>query len=59
VRAGEIVAFAGLVGSGRSEVVQAVFGVDERDAGVVKVSGKKLKAHSSRAAMSAGMALVP
>ncbi|WP_370963181.1 sugar ABC transporter ATP-binding protein [Amycolatopsis sp. cg9] len=59
VRAGEIVAFAGLVGSGRSEVVQAVFGVDERDAGVVKVSGKKLKPHSSRAAMGAGMALVP
>ncbi|RSD07427.1 sugar ABC transporter ATP-binding protein [Amycolatopsis eburnea] len=59
VRAGEIVAFAGLVGSGRSEVVQAVFGVDERDAGVVKVGGKKLKPHSSRAAMGAGMALVP
>ncbi|MEU7784446.1 sugar ABC transporter ATP-binding protein [Amycolatopsis sp. NPDC049159] len=59
VRAGEIVAFAGLVGSGRSEVVQAVFGVDERDAGVVKVSGKKLKPHSSRVAMGAGMALVP
>jgi rhamnose transport system ATP-binding protein len=59
VRAGEIVAFAGLVGSGRSEVVQAVFGVDERDAGVVKINGKKLKAHSSRAAMAAGMALVP
>ncbi|MEU0791919.1 sugar ABC transporter ATP-binding protein [Amycolatopsis sp. NPDC005961] len=59
VRAGEIVAFAGLVGSGRSEVVQAVFGVDERDAGVVKIGGKKLKAHSSRAAMAAGMALVP
>jgi rhamnose transport system ATP-binding protein len=59
VRAGEIVAFAGLVGSGRSEVVQAVFGVDERDAGVVKVGGKKLKPHSARAAMAAGMALVP
>ncbi|QRP49367.1 sugar ABC transporter ATP-binding protein [Amycolatopsis sp. FDAARGOS 1241] len=59
VRAGEIVAFAGLVGSGRSEVVQAVFGVDERDAGVVRVNGKKLKPHSPRAAMAAGMALVP
>ncbi|MEW2508250.1 sugar ABC transporter ATP-binding protein [Amycolatopsis sp. NPDC047767] len=59
VRAGEIVAFAGLVGSGRSEVVQAVFGVDERDAGVVRLNGKKLKAHSPRAAMAAGMALVP
>ncbi|MEV4604622.1 sugar ABC transporter ATP-binding protein [Amycolatopsis sp. NPDC049253] len=59
VRAGEIVAFAGLVGSGRSEVVQAVFGVDERDAGVVRLNGKKLKPHSPRASMAAGMALVP
>ncbi|WIX76592.1 sugar ABC transporter ATP-binding protein [Amycolatopsis carbonis] len=59
VRAGEIVAFAGLVGAGRSEVVQAVFGVDERDAGVVRLNGKKLKPHSPRAAMAAGMALVP
>ncbi|KAA9157435.1 sugar ABC transporter ATP-binding protein [Amycolatopsis acidicola] len=59
VRAGEIVAFAGLVGSGRSEVVQAVFGVDERDAGEVRLLGKKLRPGSPRAAMSAGMALVP
>ncbi len=59
VRAGEIVAFAGLVGSGRSEVVQAVFGVDKRDGGVVRLSGRKLKAGSPRAAMAAGMALVP
>ncbi|MEU4673553.1 sugar ABC transporter ATP-binding protein [Amycolatopsis sp. NPDC023774] len=59
VRAGEIVAFAGLVGAGRSEVVQAVFGVDERDAGVVRLNGKKLKPHSPRASMAAGMALVP
>jgi rhamnose transport system ATP-binding protein len=59
VRAGEIVAFAGLVGSGRSEVVQAVFGVDDRDTGVVRLNGKKLRAGSPRAAMAAGMALVP
>jgi rhamnose transport system ATP-binding protein len=59
VRAGEIVAFAGLVGSGRSEVVQAVFGVDERDAGVVRLNGKKLRPNSPRAAMAVGMALVP
>jgi rhamnose transport system ATP-binding protein len=59
VRAGEIVAFAGLVGSGRSEVMQAVFGVDERDEGMVRLNGKRLRPHSPRAAMSAGMALVP
>jgi rhamnose transport system ATP-binding protein len=59
VRAGEIVALAGLVGSGRSEVVQAVFGVDGRDTGTVRVNGKRVRPHSSRAAMAAGMALVP
>src|SRR4051794_36170287 len=59
VRAGEIVALAGLVGAGRSEVMQAVFGVDPYDAGTVRVKGKKLKAGSPRAAMAAGMALVP
>ncbi|WP_037306125.1 sugar ABC transporter ATP-binding protein [Amycolatopsis orientalis] len=59
VRAGEIVAFAGLVGSGRSEVVQAVFGVDERDTGSVRLNGKRIRPRSPRAAMAAGMALVP
>jgi len=59
VRAGEIVALAGLVGAGRSEVVQAVFGVDGRDAGTVRVNGRRVRPHSSRAAMAAGMALVP
>jgi len=59
VRAGEIVALAGLVGSGRSEVVQSIFGVDPRDAGTVRVNGKALKAGSPRAAMAAGVALVP
>jgi rhamnose transport system ATP-binding protein len=59
VRAGEIVALAGLVGSGRSEVVQSIFGVDPRDAGTVKVGGATLKPASPRAAMAAGVALVP
>ena len=59
VRAGEIVALAGLVGSGRSEVMQAVFGVDPYDTGTVTFLGKKLKKQSPRAAMAAGMALVP
>ncbi|TDD65073.1 sugar ABC transporter ATP-binding protein [Jiangella aurantiaca] len=59
VRAGEIVALAGLVGSGRSEVVQAVFGIDPRDAGTVRVAGRTLPAGNSKAAMRAGVALVP
>ncbi|MFE6132573.1 sugar ABC transporter ATP-binding protein [Streptomyces sp. NBC_01167] len=59
VHRGEIVALAGLVGAGRSEVVQAVFGVDRPDAGEVTVAGRKLPAGSPTAAMDAGIALVP
>ncbi|MFD7091889.1 sugar ABC transporter ATP-binding protein [Streptomyces sp. NPDC059892] len=59
VRRGEIVALAGLVGAGRSEVAQAVFGVDRADAGEVVVDGRSLPAGSPTAAMDAGLALVP
>ncbi|HWM38893.1 MAG TPA: sugar ABC transporter ATP-binding protein [Streptomyces sp.] len=59
VRRGEIVALAGLVGAGRSEVVQAVFGVDRADAGEVEVEGTRLRPGSPTAAMHAGVALVP
>ncbi|MDH2425365.1 sugar ABC transporter ATP-binding protein [Sphaerisporangium sp. TRM90804] len=59
VRRGEIVALAGLVGAGRSEVARAVFGIDRWDAGSVEVNGRRLPAASPTAAMSAGLALVP
>jgi rhamnose transport system ATP-binding protein len=59
VHAGEIVALAGLVGAGRSEVVRAVFGIDRYDAGEVRVAGRRLPPGSPRAAMAAGLALVP
>ncbi|WP_394350127.1 sugar ABC transporter ATP-binding protein [Streptomonospora sp. PA3] len=59
VRAGEIVALAGLVGAGRSEVVRAVFGVDRYDSGTVRVSGRRLPPGRPSAAMAAGVALVP
>ena len=59
VRAGEIVALAGLVGSGRSEVAQSIFGVDPRDSGTVEVAGKVLRPSSPKQAMAAGVALVP
>ncbi|MEU0489331.1 sugar ABC transporter ATP-binding protein [Nocardiopsis sp. NPDC006139] len=59
VRAGEIVALAGLVGAGRSEVVRAVFGVDRYDAGSVRVAGSPLPAGRPKASIGAGMALVP
>ena len=59
VQAGEIVALAGLVGSGRSEVVQSIFGVDPRDSGTVRINGKEIPPSDSKAAMAAGAALVP
>jgi rhamnose transport system ATP-binding protein len=59
VHEGEIVALAGLVGSGRSEVARAVFGVDAHNYGTVSMHGKKLANHSPSEAMSAGIALVP
>jgi rhamnose transport system ATP-binding protein len=59
VRAGEVVALAGLVGSGRSEVARAVFGIDRYDAGGVKVRGKPLRKASPTGAMAAGIGFVP
>jgi rhamnose transport system ATP-binding protein len=59
VRAGEIVVLAGLVGSGRSEVARAIFGIDRYDAGTVTVAGKPLKKASPAAAMAAGIGYVP
>jgi rhamnose transport system ATP-binding protein len=59
VRRGEIVALAGLVGAGRSEVARAIFGIDRPDGGHVEVDGVRLKPGSPTAAMRAGVGLVP
>jgi rhamnose transport system ATP-binding protein len=59
VRAGEIVAMAGLVGAGRSEVARAIFGVDRADSGQVLIDGVPLRGNSVRDAIDRGVALVP
>jgi rhamnose transport system ATP-binding protein len=59
VRAGEIVALAGLVGAGRSEVACAVFGIDRFDGGRVTVAGRELRRGSPTEAMAAGIGFVP
>jgi rhamnose transport system ATP-binding protein len=59
VRAGEIVALAGLVGAGRSEVARVIFGVDKADAGHVDLGGRRLPNGKPLAAMEAGIGFVP
>ncbi len=59
LRAGEILGFAGLIGAGRSEVAQAIFGLDPRATGKVFVRGVELPPGSVTAALKAGIGLLP
>lgn len=59
VRAGEIVGLAGLVGSGRSEILETVYGARRATAGTVEVGGKRLRAGDVTAAVRAGIGLAP
>jgi ribose transport system ATP-binding protein len=59
VHTGEIVGIAGLVGSGRSELLETVVGARRPDAGVVSIDGKRLRPGSVGAAVRAGLGLAP
>jgi ribose transport system ATP-binding protein len=59
VHSGEIVGLAGLVGSGRSEIVETVYGARKSDTGRVTVDGKALRRGSVSAAIRAGLGLAP
>jgi rhamnose transport system ATP-binding protein len=59
VRAGEVVGLAGLVGSGRTEVAEAIFGIRSRSDGEILIGGKTVKIDNPRDAMDQGVALVP
>ncbi|MEU4154148.1 sugar ABC transporter ATP-binding protein [Streptomyces sp. NPDC026659] len=59
VRPGEIVGIAGLVGSGRSEILETVYGARRPDTGQVLVGGRPVRPGSVRAAVRAGIGLAP
>jgi ABC-type sugar transport system ATPase subunit len=59
VRAGEILGLGGLVGSGRSELVRMLAGVDPMAAGRIEVKGRPAAVRSPRHARKAGIALLP
>ncbi len=57
ISAGEIVGLAGLMGSGRTEIAQTIFGIRRPDSGEIRIKGKAIR--STADAISAGVALVP
>jgi len=59
VRAGEIVGLAGLVGSGRSELAQAIFGVTPAESGEIMVNDEPVAIKNPRDAKALGIAYVP
>src|SRR6185369_2542517 len=56
---GEILGIAGLVGAGRSELAQAIFGIDPPLSGSISSDGKRLSIKSPRDAIAHGIYLVP
>ena len=59
VRAGEIVGMAGLVGSGRSEIAQAIFGISPFDSGTVYLDGEVIQVREPEQMLGRGVAYVP
>jgi rhamnose transport system ATP-binding protein len=59
VHAGEIVALAGLIGSGRTEIVETLIGLRREDAGEVRVGGAPVHRRSPRSMAQRGVVLVP
>lgn len=58
VKKGEIVGFAGLVGAGRTEVMNTVFGMDRYDSGKIFLNGKEIRVRDTRSAIEQGITMV-
>lgn len=59
VNAGEVLGIAGLVGSGRTELLKLIAGIDAKTGGSIEVDGVAVKNHNVSAAIRAGIGLVP
>jgi ABC-type sugar transport system ATPase subunit len=59
LRAGAVVGIAGLVGSGRSEVLRAIFGADQPDSGEILIDGTRVRFSSPAQALRRGLGLLP
>ena len=56
---GEVLGLAGLMGSGRTELVRAIFGLDKKDSGSIKIEGNEIRIKSPQEAMNNGIAFIP
>lgn len=59
IKKGEILGVAGLMGSGRTEILQALFGMRKCESGTIKMNGEAIKIRRVEDAIKAGIALVP
>lgn len=59
LKPGEILGFAGLMGSGRTEILEALFGRRAMQGGTVKIHGREVNLRNTQASIRAGFALIP
>ncbi|MCV2874172.1 sugar ABC transporter ATP-binding protein [Defluviimonas sp. WL0050] len=59
VRSGEVVGFYGLVGAGRTEIAETLFGLRDPSAGTILLNGEEVRIHSPADAIAKGISLVP
>lgn len=59
LKKGEILGFGGIVGAGRTELMNTIFGVTKKDSGVVKINKEELNISSPRQALDNGIAMIP
>jgi rhamnose transport system ATP-binding protein len=59
IRSGEIFGFAGLVGAGRTQLAETIFGITPPDSGEILVAGSPVKIHSPQDAISRGIGYLP
>lgn len=58
VRRGEILGFCGLMGAGRTEIMRAIFGIDQRDSGEIYIDDKLCRIRNPRDAVKEGLGMV-
>ena len=59
VKVGEVFGLGGMLGSGRTEIVRAIYGLDRISGGRMRIDGKDVRFHSPAEAIEAGVGLIP